>query len=148
MAISGDYLGLESHLKARLTALADSVPVHSLASLGDVKSRLHLAPAVFVGFAGDERSQDVADTLQQWTQRWWTVIAVKYAGGRSAEALRNRAGPLLMNVINQLGGWTPDRSQWQPLRRSAASQPQYFIGYAEFPLQWETRVTIPIQPPE
>jgi len=142
-----DYLGLEEPLQAKLQTLASGLQVRPLADLGDVKSRMQLAPAVFVGFAGDRRAEDVPETIQQWVQQWWTVIAVRAAGGgHTGQKLRAAAGPALTEVINALGGWTPDRKQWRPLSRVAAGQPSYYIGYAEFPLLWETRISIPIAP--
>lgn len=142
--IMDDYLALETPLKAQLLTLEAGIHVESLADLGDVKSRMQLAPATFVGFAGDRRVEDVPDTLQQWVQQWWTVVAVRKAGGGvTGAALREVAGPRMAKVINGLGGWTPDRKQWRPLSRVAAGQPSYYIGYAEFPLLWETRITIP-----
>lgn len=138
-----DYLALEPLIKTRLDGLVSGVGIHSLATLGDERSRVQLAPGIFVGYAGDRRGDDVRGALQTWHQGWWTVIAVRSAkGGNTGQALRTEAGPLLGAVMQQLGGWTPDRKTYQPLARVAAAAPRYYIGYAEFPLRWETRITI------
>lgn len=140
-----DYFALEEPLKARVTAISGGLQAHSLADLGDVKSRMQLADAVFVGFAGDRRAEDVPDTLQQWIQQWWTVIAVRTAGGgNTGSKLRAAAGPVMMSVINGLGGWTPEPKQFRKLTRVTPGSPSFYIGYAEFPLLWETRLTVPI----
>ena len=141
-----DYLAIEPLLKAHLAGIAPGVGIHSLATLGDVKARMQLAPAIFIGYAGDRFDQDLTaqgvGLGQRWTQAWWTVIAVRAAGKTQGAALRATAGPLMADVMTLLGGWTPDSKTYRPFTRVAATQPLYHIGYAEFPLRWETRLNI------
>lgn len=139
-----DYLAFEGPLKARIEALvAQGVRVRSIAELGEWQSRAQLAPAVFVGYSRDLLDSSAGGANQAWLQEWWAVIAVRnVADTTTGEALRRTAGPLLADVMQGLGGWTPDDSLFRALQRQNSPQTRYYVGYAEFPTLWQTRIVI------
>jgi hypothetical protein len=146
--LADDYLAYEPELEAKLRdLLPDGWAVHYLTELGDPRERQQLAPAVFFGYTGDGAEQVAGEgSFNRLNQEFHTVIAVHTAAQiEAARALRAQVGALmalLLNSADGLAGWTPDCHTWTGLEYQPGSRPRYYIGYAEFPLRWLTRISV------
>ena len=144
--IVSDYLALEPLLFA---AVEDLVPegwtVQYLTDLGDPRERETRAPAVFVGYGGDGSLSNAAGgATNRVYQDFWTVIAVRTARQTdAARDLRTKAGTIMSRLLHGdgLAGWTPDRATWTGLQIQPGQRPRYYVGYAEYPMLWRTRLT-------
>jgi hypothetical protein len=141
-----DYLALEPLLLAKLEELLpEGWTAHYLTDLGDPRERETKAPAIFAGYAGDGSLANAGEgALNRLYQEYWTVIAVRTASqDAAARDLRSKAGPIFASLLHNdgLAGWTPDRATWAALQYQPGQRPRYYIGYAEYPMIWRTRLT-------
>lgn len=145
--LNDDYLALEPLLNDAVSAILPAGwYTHYLADLREPRERQGLAPAVFIGYGGDGVLDEGGEgSLNRLYQEYWTVIAVRTAVKEdAARELRSQAGAiyaLLLNSAGGIAGWTPDRKVWAPLTYQPGQRPKYYIGYAEYPLLWRTRVS-------
>ena len=139
-----NYLALEPLLVAELERILDGAAEVRLFDSLNRTTELSKPVTVFVGYAGDTREGEVRGVTQRWTQQWLTVAVVRAL--KPGEQLRVEAGQIIATLIEGLGGWTPDRQRYGPLSRNTGTGTRYEPGYVEFPLQWETTLTIRSNP--
>lgn len=138
-----DYLAAEQPIIERLR---EHVPglreVKSIMDVGAATAHSQVTPAAHVVYDGD-RLQDTAGRGQSamTSQRWIVIVLARSArGAASGAGARDLAGPLMIDVISALSGFTPT-SFHRPLERVNAPRPSYHPGgLGLFPLAFETRL--------
>lgn len=148
-----NYLAAGGLIKARI---AERIPqVKRVEEIADLYARLEegeeamaryisgQAPAVFVGFDGEQLGDMTADGAAHVAhQRWLVVLAVKnYRTERQDGSLQDEAGELLTELLVALAGWQPEG--FTELRRQAAPRPGYLAGVGFFPLVFSTAIFLP-----
>lgn len=137
-----NLLYLEPLIKATLRAALDPhVHVLSAAELAGVGESNQPTPAVHVLYRGFRVLQSGSSTMEI-EQYWLTVVAVRNARDPvTAEAARNDAGPLAIDVINALLGRDYDNcGPLAPLENPPA--PGFSAGHLYLPVGWKAPITI------
>ena len=143
-----NYLELEGLIEARLQdrvvdqGSARAVyPAPDLAALTESTIKL---PAVGLHLRRERVATGENGTVgngqaQTATQEW--QISVIAQNKRGAQAARDDAGALIIEVIKALSGWRP--AQYFPsLRRANAPGPTYNAGIQIYPLVYESTITV------
>ena len=72
----------------------------------------------------------------------YVVTVVRHAGSQSTGVdSRLEAGPILVQIIQALLGWTPDEA-CEPLRMTNAPSPEFDAGFGFYPLAFKTRYVL------
>jgi len=139
-----NYLAAEQLLIERLKqAVPEFARVSDWSEYSTLDESIAITPAAYVVYGGDQlRPAGGRGEVQRIDQIWGVVIVVRNVAQRLAgTAIREEAGPLMMQVLRALMGWQL-ADQLRPLERMAAPRPQYekLVGY--FPLQFATGLII------
>lgn len=115
-----------------------------LAGLTDIGP---LLPACIVmPGAGDPYTQQANGAGVVEEQDWLLVIIVAHQAFKQDNRLtEDLAGVLLQSCIKALSGWKPDNADFfRPFIYAGRAEPEYNLGYAEFPLNFKIkRMVIP-----
>lgn len=129
----------------RLTAW---LPAHGYADLPVLQAaNLHLLPknvplAVVVVPAGIEVNEQRRGQVA--IAEAFVVVAQcrNPTSQRTAEAVLEEVGPLLVTCVAALLGWTPDADAYEPLTMIAAPAPEYEAGFGFYPIAFQTRYVL------
>ena len=95
------------------------------------------AAIVFPGMGKYEKS------WRSETQSWMVSIIISHIEEQEKECETERiAGDLIRSVITALHDWIPGTDYNQPLEYRGRPEPIYSIGYAEFPVRFETSLDL------
>jgi hypothetical protein len=101
-----------------------------------------LLPACFVmPGAADIATQLTNGTGVVEEQDWHLIIIVEHQASQADDKLtENLAGALLQKCIEALSGWLPPGKHFfRPFIYAGRAEPEYNLGYAEFPLTFKIR---------
>jgi len=99
-------------------------------------------PSCDVVFAGLRPIEDRGDGVTRIEQTWYVVPRVKNLRNVAVgSAAREDAGPLVLQTMQALLGWTPSNNHKQ-LKMAKAPPPEYLVGALEVPLAFTTEVVI------
>jgi hypothetical protein len=101
-----------------------------------------LLPACFVmPGAADIASQLTNGTGVVEEQEWHLIIIVEHQASKNDDKLTEAvAGELLQACIKALSGWLPPgKNFFRPFIYAGRAEPEYNLGYAEFPLTFKIR---------
>lgn len=110
-----------------------------IAGLHDIGPYL---PACFVlPGAGDISTQLTNGTGVVEDQDWHLIIIVAHQAFKNDNKLtEDIAGVLMQSCIKALSGWKPEHNDFfRPFIYAGRAEPEYNLGYAEFPLTFKIR---------
>jgi len=143
-----NHLAVEQLIKARLSekmCLIDDSKILSARDLEGVQAKSQINPAIHVLYADDD--VNVSDRAgsgiaQSIKQLWRVVVVVRNVRDTTGESSRNDAGEIIDEVLKALQGWQPSASH-SPLKRTKSPfRTTYRDGFAYFPFQFSTQMTV------
>lgn len=130
---------IQAALEAALADTDPQVGVYTLADLPAIQDNQHLAPAVFLIYAGLEIGQTRAD--QRWVtyQVAWHVIPVvaNLYDPKSGRDSRLEAGQIMGRCCNALQGLKIAKG-WTALQAVPPQPPFFDVGFTYYPLSFAT----------
>jgi hypothetical protein len=139
-----NLLAAEPLIIARLKAQAPALKtVGSASLLAGAQDVAPYCPAAFVmPGAGDYGERHNQARIQAETQHWEVVVCVAHIRDPDDEdTTALAAGALLRDIVVALIGWKPS-TDFRALTLVERPAPFYDVGYAEFPLIFETRLLV------
>ncbi len=141
-----DYLAAGAAIRARVLAAFPNVLVKGVSELADLdafESRTIGDLALFVGYDGDRLPEPIGrGEAQTPAQRWAVVVAVRSRiDPLGATGIEAQAGPVILQVLQQLQGWRPTPYH-SPLVRVQGPGAKYNAIFAYFSYVFETTVPV------
>lgn len=143
-----NHLAAEQLIKNRLgqkVASISDAKILSARDLEGVKAKSQVNPAIHVLYADDDvtvSDRKGSGQAQAIKQLWRVVLVVRNVSDVSGESIREDAGEIIDEILKALQGWQPSASH-SPLQRTKSPfRTTYRDGFAYFPFQFSTQMTV------
>jgi hypothetical protein len=146
-----NFFAAQQAIVDRITARVPSFRIVSpRADLEQIEEAEQTTPAAYVVYAGYAVIEATSDgSMVTIEQRWTVVTACRNAATqRTGQAVREEAGPFMMDVLNALSGWqiTPEHTPLLLTDAPQGGEPGYSKVFGYYPLQFKTQFTLTITP--
>lgn len=141
------YFALGPAIKQRIETCVDGlIAVYTPFSVEDMLKMNRTSPSVSVIWV-DERVGESAGQGKAAPvfQQWLVVLSIHDASSQlqETEAIREKAEPLIEQLLEALMGWNPGIAGFRPLHRiNAGVPPGSSAGFAYFPFLFESQMLV------
>jgi hypothetical protein len=133
------FLDVEDAIVDRLNERLAGTAVLTAEELSDINERQQVTPAVHVIYSGYRPTREVGDGIVQEIETQWTVVIAVRSARRGG--VREKAAPVMREVIKALAGWRPDKSH-STLKLASAPSAAHNPGFSYYPVQFTTRESV------
>jgi hypothetical protein len=120
----------------------DLQTVNSVSTLyQSVEEMTRMLPGAFVRPVSSQAMHNPGNfNLLKDEHQYQVIVAVEHSSN-SEDLTETTAGELCGRILDALDNWRPGVN-WEPLLYTGYAETQYMPGYAEFPINFSTRLTL------